>query len=1088
MRKKLWVITLALPFLLWSVVSADAGVIKKPVSSAENRGVLSQEVEKIQIPAKGRVVSIPVENVSRSVSIQRETEQQALDQEDDVIPVKLERARKPALIRKHGYLYPGNSEIVPLGSNRDDLPHGYLFNYDDESTEYYLGGGVAGDEWGIWFQSPQAACSLYAVEWQFYGGVPGGTINLNVMEAGTVWPDTIPNADSIAVEDVFGTNLMGTGMEFPLEMEATSDWEQFVFPIWGFDIDVGRDIFWIHWTKTGDYPMLLADSDNPGDYLRTWSYEPNQDGDEKWSHYGTSVGIEAMVRCEVVFYEDPPPTVIAKQTNDTYSNDAITLTADAWDNALDPDLEGIASGNLIYSVDGVSDTLVAAVSGDTAVGFTLTATVPAGVTGDVVEYYFEAWDLADLYGRSFPALSFERTEPVYPDADVLVVRDGVSSSQRDLLELVLDDNNFIYELWDAGTSHGIDASVVGYGWNNILIYGWGSTTVPMFAADVDPGYANFIDGGGNLFLTDMDWMCASSAGCGDATFTWAAGDFAWDYFGLTSGENDPGTIEIVPITGQNVAEFDGMSLELDHAAYLLGADAGWIDYITPETANDIFTDGSNTVGATMDHSGTGGGKAVYLSFMADAAGDTLETGEEWDYSQFATLIDSVISYFGAVSPPAAALVGEGSTRYGVASGTNSATVNATALDGDGTLTSVVVKWSVDAVDTSSQAMTLVTGDQYTATLDLTGFTDTSTVVYWVEATDNDATTTVSAAGSFWGTDFTPTAGTQLLYIFDSSYPTNVAYGVVGADSTVKANMTAAGLVYDAWSVGIDYLPDFGTVLDNYDAVIYAGVLDWTLMPEAAGEHTLTEFVDNGGYLLYGSEEVLGTYTNWEDLSFSAGHFAYDVLGVEWVGNDYNYDSVLVYDATSLTPGLATGNIALDVASMPYTGSMADLCDPVGYGTVDQLPSPFLGEPVDYYASSQGDYVAFLGFNLSMLPTDQQQILFGNFADWAGITVGVDDVVSMLPETFALRQNYPNPFNPVTNLKFELPEKADVKLVIYNLMGQQVTTLVNRELKAGYHNVLWKGTDTFGRPMSSGVYIYRIKADNYTSSKKMLLLK
>ncbi|MDP6592364.1 MAG: hypothetical protein QGH48_04585, partial [Candidatus Poseidoniia archaeon] len=183
MMKKLMPIMLALPFLLLSVISADAGVTDKPVSSAENREVLNQEIEKVRIPARG-VISTPVENASSSVSIQRKTEQQALDPEGDVIPVKLERARKPALIRKQGYLYPGDPKIYPMGRGRDDLPHGYLFNYDDESTEYYLSGGAAGDEWGIWFQSPQAACSLYAVELTFYAGIGGGTIELDVMEAG----------------------------------------------------------------------------------------------------------------------------------------------------------------------------------------------------------------------------------------------------------------------------------------------------------------------------------------------------------------------------------------------------------------------------------------------------------------------------------------------------------------------------------------------------------------------------------------------------------------------------------------------------------------------------------------------------------------------------------------------------------------------------------------------------------------------------------------------------------------------------------------------------------------------------------------
>ena len=105
------------------------------------------------------------------------------------------------------------------------------------------------------------------------------------------------------------------------------------------------------------------------------------------------------------------------------------------------------------------------------------------------------------------------------------------------------------------------------------------------------------------------------------------------------------------------------------------------------------------------------------------------------------------------------------------------------------------------------------------------------------------------------------------------------------------------------------------------------------------------------------------------------------------------------------------------------------------------------------------------------------------------SVGIDDSgLPELPEVFVLRQNYPNPFNPVTAIKFDLAEASDVNLVIYDLLGHEVATLVNDRLNAGYHNVVWNGTDSFGKPVSTGMYIYRVTAGDLTSSKKMLLLK
>jgi flagellar hook assembly protein FlgD len=96
--------------------------------------------------------------------------------------------------------------------------------------------------------------------------------------------------------------------------------------------------------------------------------------------------------------------------------------------------------------------------------------------------------------------------------------------------------------------------------------------------------------------------------------------------------------------------------------------------------------------------------------------------------------------------------------------------------------------------------------------------------------------------------------------------------------------------------------------------------------------------------------------------------------------------------------------------------------------------------------------------------------------------------SAIPEEFALHQNYPNPFNPVTSIQFDIPEQSEVRMDIYNLMGQRVATLINNTLEPGFHAVKWNGTNDFGNQLSSGMYIYRISANNFTSVKKLILMK
>jgi len=103
-------------------------------------------------------------------------------------------------------------------------------------------------------------------------------------------------------------------------------------------------------------------------------------------------------------------------------------------------------------------------------------------------------------------------------------------------------------------------------------------------------------------------------------------------------------------------------------------------------------------------------------------------------------------------------------------------------------------------------------------------------------------------------------------------------------------------------------------------------------------------------------------------------------------------------------------------------------------------------------------------------------------------VGVAGDGESIPLSFFLSQNYPNPFNPNTTISYGLPNDSDVKIEIFNLLGQRVTTLVNERQKAGFKQIVWDGRDNIGRIVSSGVYFYRIDAGNFGQSKKMLLLK
>jgi len=103
-------------------------------------------------------------------------------------------------------------------------------------------------------------------------------------------------------------------------------------------------------------------------------------------------------------------------------------------------------------------------------------------------------------------------------------------------------------------------------------------------------------------------------------------------------------------------------------------------------------------------------------------------------------------------------------------------------------------------------------------------------------------------------------------------------------------------------------------------------------------------------------------------------------------------------------------------------------------------------------------------------------------------VAVHDGETSIPLAFTLHPAYPNPFNPSTTLRFDLPEAAEVYLVVCDLLGREVVRLVDGRREAGYHQLVWNGRDARGREVPTGMYIARLLVPTYTRSIKLVLLK
>ena len=115
--------------------------------------------------------------------------------------------------------------------------------------------------------------------------------------------------------------------------------------------------------------------------------------------------------------------------------------------------------------------------------------------------------------------------------------------------------------------------------------------------------------------------------------------------------------------------------------------------------------------------------------------------------------------------------------------------------------------------------------------------------------------------------------------------------------------------------------------------------------------------------------------------------------------------------------------------------------------------------------------------------------YGSYSEWIVIgqaieqPVGIDDKLSSQIENYNLFQNFPNPFNPLTNISYSLPHSGNIRLIIYNLLGEEIAHLVEGRQSAGYHSISWNASN-----VASGIYFYRLQAGDFVQTRKMVLLK
>ncbi|NQV16566.1 T9SS type A sorting domain-containing protein, partial [bacterium] len=807
---------------------------------------------------------------------------------------------------------------------------------------------------------------------------------------------------------------------------------------WGGAIDIG----------SADFALVLGiPADVPDGQLHYSPYWDDHGQHHGFKYYHSSAGwkqrLNFVMMATVDYYGDPPPEITDElDLSDVYYSDnpgPYEVTARIWDPGTASFEGGLTTVSLLYAVNGtefvldISDQIPAPDS-------IYSALIPSLAVGDFVEYYFYAIDngagnpdggIANETTTAIP-MNFSVRE-ANPDASIFMIDDNDNSVAADFYAPLLDYGGWIYDFWDV-TSGGDPTFGILSNYSTLLwVQSTGDEGV-LTGHNLDSELiAPFLDFGGNFLLSSPDYISyAEDSFC--VVDCQVYNPFLSNYLHANIYTLNPHFgVDSIFLKGVAGSPITGEYADTPFSPNSLGL-FRWGDMVDPTADADttfltINENYDTWKSAGINYDGTF--RTVFIPWQFEGVDD-----DNFRYN----IMSNIMAFFGELATPKVTY--DGGDRYAQAANAGDVMVYGHAMDGDGVIIDMGVQYTFDGgVSWSSVSML----DGVAA---IPALTVGDTCRYRITATDDNSLTGYSEEFDVWKIDFTPSA--DILYVGDDFYAGNGYMGLdPGADydavnfARTEAAISIAGLALDYYDLDELYLMDTRSILNQYDLVIWNAYADWdpAYMPVASFDNPLTGYVEQGGRLLYSSEEMIGTWFGWPQYQdFYPGDFMYDVLNVNWAANDFGLDSIETDPQGYFSYSL--GNFNLEPADFAF-GNLNDLCDPIGYwsGTVEHQP-PFQGWASGGWGlnpiSSETDNMVFLAFSMMMIPDDVYAIFICNFISPDGCTGAVNPE---LPKEFYLSQNYPNPFNPETSILFDIPQNEHITLSIYNLLGQKVIDLV-----------------------------------------------
>lgn len=300
----------------------------------------------------------------------------------------------------------------------------------------------------------------------------------------------------------------------------------------------------------------------------------------------------------------------------------------------------------------------------------------------------------------------------------------------------------------------------------------------------------------------------------------------------------------------------------------------------------------------------------------------------------------------------------------------------------------------------------------------------------------------------------------------------------GDDYTTNMAIDSTGNVYvTGYSPGIGSGIDFATI--KYTS---SGVQQWVSRyngPGIGADYPSSAKVDlSGNVFVTGYSVGSGSGDDYTTIKYNSSGVQQWVARYNGIGNGSDYSIGIVLDRYNdvYVSGYAVSTSGYDYTTIKYNNSGVQQWLMTYNGSAngtDIVSSIFIDTALNVYVTG-GSTGTSSGIDFATIKYNQ--------------VTGIKSVGGQIPTTYALEQNYPNPFNPTTKIKFSLPHPSEggeqaVKLVVYDILGKEVETLVNKKLQPGSYEAEWDGSK-----YPTGIYFYTLKTDYFTDTKKMALTK